>query len=110
MRLKLKTQEFEYTIVYKRGKENGNSDGLSRMFSRTEPEGADINAVTREAEKEGKAPDSEGSINAEVKREREMKSEPVCKDLSEKEKLEILGEIHDSPLGGHAGINRNSAN
>jgi len=40
------------------------------MFSRTEPEGADINAVTREAEKEGRAPDSEGSINAEVKRER----------------------------------------
>jgi hypothetical protein len=41
-----------------------------------------------------------------VKCEREMKSEPVCKDLSEKEKLEILKEIHDSPLGGHAGINR----
>jgi hypothetical protein len=35
-----------------------------------------------------------------------MKSEPVCKDLSEEEKLEILKEIHYSPLGGHAGINR----
>jgi hypothetical protein len=48
MRLKLKLQEFEYTIVYKRGKENGNSDGMSRMFSGTEPEGAVINALTRE--------------------------------------------------------------
>jgi hypothetical protein len=85
MRLKLKLHEFEYTIVYKRGKENGNSDGLSRMFSGTELEGTVINALTREAEEEGRAPDSEGSINAEVEREREMKSEPVCKDLSEKE-------------------------
>jgi len=82
MRLKLKLQEFEYTIVYKRGKENGNSDRLGRRFSRTQPEGEDINAVTREAEKEGRAPDSEGSINAKVKREREMKSEPVGKGLS----------------------------
>ena len=97
MLLKLKLQEFEYTIVYKRGKENGNSDGLTRMFSGTEPEGADINALTREAEEDSRAPDSKGSINAEVKREREMKSEPVCKDLSEKEKLEILKKIHDSP-------------
>jgi hypothetical protein len=40
MRLKLKLQEFDYTIVYKKGKENGNSDGLSRMFSEKEPEGA----------------------------------------------------------------------
>jgi len=34
-----------------------------------------------------------------------MKSEPVCKDLSEKEKLEVLWEIRDCPLGGHADIN-----
>jgi hypothetical protein len=85
MQLKLKLQEFEYTIVYRRGKENGNSDGLSRMFSGTEPEGTVINALQRETEKEGRVLDSEGSVNAEVKREREMKSEPVCKDLSEKE-------------------------
>jgi len=59
----------------KQERKKGNSDRLSRMFSRTEPEGADINAVTREAEKEGSAPDSEGSINAEVKRERERERE-----------------------------------
>jgi hypothetical protein len=46
MRLKLKLQEFDYTIVYKKGKENGNSDGLSRMFSGTEPQEAIINALT----------------------------------------------------------------
>ena len=32
MRLKLKLQEFDYTVEYKKWKENGNSDGLSRMF------------------------------------------------------------------------------
>jgi hypothetical protein len=38
--------------------------------------------------------------------EREDKSQTACGDLSEKEKLEILKEIHDSSIGGHAGINR----
>jgi hypothetical protein len=33
MRLKLKLQEFEYVIVYKKGKKNSNSDGLSRMYT-----------------------------------------------------------------------------
>jgi hypothetical protein len=30
MRLKLRLEEFEYTIVYKNGKENSNSDGLTK--------------------------------------------------------------------------------
>ena len=30
----------------------------------------------------------------------------ACTDLSDKEKFEILKEIHDSPIGGHSGINR----
>jgi len=33
MRLMLKLQVFDYTIVYKKRKENGNSGGLSRMFT-----------------------------------------------------------------------------
>jgi hypothetical protein len=33
MRLKLKLQESEYVIVYKKGNENSNSDGLSRMYT-----------------------------------------------------------------------------
>jgi hypothetical protein len=31
--LKLKLQEFEYVIVYKKGKQNSNSGGLSRMYT-----------------------------------------------------------------------------
>ena len=50
MVLKLKLQEFDCTIIYKKGKENGNSGGLSMMFSEIEPEGAIINALTEEAE------------------------------------------------------------
>jgi hypothetical protein len=106
----LKLQEFDYTIVYKKGKENGNSDGLSRMFSETEPEGAIVNALTREAEEVGMTPDREESGNTERKSRREDESETACRDLSEKEKWEILKEIHDSQIGGHTGIIRTTTN
>jgi hypothetical protein len=110
LRLKLKLQEFDYTILYKKGNENGNSDGLSRMFSETEPEGAKVNVLTGEAERVGVTPDIEESGNKERKRRGEDESETACRDLSEKEKLEILKEIHYSPLGGHTGIVRTPAN
>jgi hypothetical protein len=106
MRLKLKLQEFDYTIVYKKGKENGNSDGLSRMFSETESEEKIVNALTGEAEEAGVIQDSEESRNTERKRREEDESEAACRGLSEKEKSKILAEIHDSPIGGHAGMNR----
>jgi hypothetical protein len=72
MRLKLKLQEFDYTIVYKKGKENWNSDGLSRVFSETGPEGATVNALTGEAEEVSVVPDSEESGSTERKRRGEM--------------------------------------
>jgi hypothetical protein len=31
--LKSYKEEFEYTIIYKKGKENSNSDGLSRIYA-----------------------------------------------------------------------------
>jgi len=49
-------------------------------------------------------PNSEESVVTEGKRKGKDESETVCTVLSEKEKLEILKEIHDSPIGGHAGI------
>ena len=106
MRLKLKLQEFDYTIVYKKGEKNGNSDGLSRMFSEPESEGAIVNALTGETEEVGVIPDSKESGKTERKHRGEDESEAACRDLSEKEKSKILKEIHDSPIGGHAGINR----
>jgi len=51
-------------------------------------------------------PDSGDSGVTEGKRKGKDESETVCRDLSEKEKLEILKEIHDSPFGGHAVIIR----
>ena len=67
VRLKLKLQEIGYTIVYKKGKENGNSDGLNRMFSETESEEI-VNALTAEAAEAGVIPDSEKQGNTERKR------------------------------------------
>jgi hypothetical protein len=54
--------------LYIKGEGNGNSDGLSRMFSETEQEGAAVNALTGEAEEGGMIPDSEGPEDAERKR------------------------------------------
>jgi hypothetical protein len=48
MRVKLKLQECDYTTVYRKGKENGSSDGLSRVCSETEPEGAFVNGLKKE--------------------------------------------------------------
>jgi hypothetical protein len=76
------------------------------MFSETEPEGAIVNALPEEAEKVGMIPDGEESGDTEGKRRGEDESETACTDLSDKEKLEILKEIHDSPIDGHAGIDR----
>jgi len=106
MKLKLKLQEFDYLLYTKKGKENGNSDGLSGMFSETEPEGTIVNALTGEAEEVGMIPESEGSGDTERKCRGEGESETACRYISGKEKLEISKEIHDSPIGGHAGLNR----
>jgi hypothetical protein len=80
MRLKLKLEEFVYTIVYKKGKENSNADGLSRMYTEADKD-TNIRVVIEEDNaKENK--------------------------VSDKEKMETLKEIHESPIGGHAGMNK----
>ena len=106
MRLKLKLQEFEYTMVYKGGNENANSDGPSRMFPETEPGGTTVIALTEEAEKILVTPDNEDLGDTEEKRGGEDGLETACTNFSYREKLEILKEIHDSLIGGHAAINR----
>jgi hypothetical protein len=90
MMLKLKLQEFDYTIVYKKGKENGNSDGLSRMFSEKELEGA-INALTEEAKEVGMIPDSEESGDTAGKFRGEDKSETAFTDLIDKRSWKFEG-------------------
>jgi hypothetical protein len=56
MRLKLKLAEFDYTINYKRGKENSNSDGLSRMYTMTtEDVGAELTFGVGENKEKGRS-------------------------------------------------------
>jgi hypothetical protein len=87
MRLKLKLEEFEYTIVYEKGSGNSNSDGLSRMYTGTE-ENKCVRIVTEENYDDG---ESERVLD---------------KKLSGKEKLEILKELQESPIGGHDAVNK----
>ena len=104
--MKLTLQEFDYTNVYNKEKENGNSDGLIRMFSETEWEGATFNDLTEKEEEVGMITDIEESGDTEEKRGGDDELGTACTDLSDKEEFEMLKEIHDSPTGRHAGINR----
>lgn len=105
MRLKLKLQEFDYTIVYNNEKENGKSDGLSRKFSVTEW-GATVNALREKEEEVGMIPDIEESWDTEEKCRGDDELGTTCTDLDDKEELDILKEIHNYPIGMHADINR----
>jgi transposase InsO family protein len=99
MRLKLKLEEFDYTIIYKRGKENSNSDGLSRMYTMTTGE------VGVEKEKGASETLSAENEDAGISgAPEEVKGKNM--KLTDKEKLEILKELHETPIGGHIGMNR----
>jgi hypothetical protein len=98
MRLKLKLGEFEYTIICKKGKENSNSDGLSRMCMATTEAGD-------EKEKGRIGTLSTGSVNAETN-EKVVDGLEERTKLTDKEKLEILKELYETPIGGHIGMNK----
>jgi hypothetical protein len=143
--------EIKAAGVYKKGTDNGNSDGLSRMYTGAEEcvvgneqgdrkeeyervtgetsgnskrenknkivrvvaESENISAEEisglvenmrgnedriNEAER-GNNESEENQVEADSSRTRNIK-------LSDREKLEILKEMHESPIGGHTGMNR----
>jgi hypothetical protein len=152
MRFKLKLHESEYVVVYKKGKENSNSNGLSRMYTVAkgtiagEDVEEDHKVVTAEYPGEVESEDKDRSKrvteevleddnkrvaesklreikrnkvsdkNVEIVSERDREAEGTnenadnsdveCRKLSDKEKLGILREMHESPIGGHIGMNR----
>jgi hypothetical protein len=73
LRWRIKLEEYDYEILYKKGALNTNADAL--IVSR-------INEVRIE------------------------KETPLVTELNEDQKRQILYEYHDSPLGGHKGMNR----
>jgi transposase InsO family protein len=74
LKWRIKMEEYEYEVVYKKGALNTNADALSRINKLTAGEGL-----------------------PEEKRERVTEEET---------KAAILYEYHDSPVGGHRGMNR----
>ena len=99
MRLKLKLEEFDYTIIYKKGKENCNSDGLSRMYTATTKD------VGEEKENEGSETLCAENENAGTNG-KSVEVTAKQAELTDREKLEILRELHETPVGGHIGMNR----
>jgi hypothetical protein len=89
-RLKLKLAEFEYTIVYKAGKSNNNANGLSRMYLTM--------GVTDENEHDRVGATEENGESTEVI--------GGTITLSDKEKEQIISEMHESTIRGHNGMNR----
>ena len=74
LRWRIRLEEYDYEVVYRKGALNTNADALSRISSFTEEKGA-----------------------PEKKRERVVDAET---------KATILYENHDSPGGGHRGMNK----
>lgn len=74
LRWRIKLEEYDYDIVYKKGGQNTNADALSRVNSLVKEQG-----------------------------ETEEKKEQVT---DERTRAIILYEYHDSPLGGHRGMNK----
>jgi hypothetical protein len=69
MRWRIQLAEYDYEIVHRRGAQNANADGLSR-----------IDSISKVSDQSG-VPD-------------------------ESNRKEILYEFHDSPVGGHRGMNK----
>jgi hypothetical protein len=72
LRWRLRLEEFDYEVKYKKGSSNTNADALSRIY------------LTEDC--------ADG---------RDSKPE-----LTKEEKLALFREMHDTPLGGHLGMNR----
>lgn len=94
-RWRLKLEEYEYTIVYKAGKNNTNADALSRIPYHEMV----CNVVsTRSKTKQDSQDDSQD-------KELQPNAQPtVLNDLTEIQT--VLKELHDSPIGGHQGFKR----
>jgi IS30 family transposase len=74
--LRVKLEEYEYEVIYKKVSNNTNADALSRIHL-TETQGKNV--------------------------ENEL---AIKQEMTETEKLTIFKQFHDKPMGGHLGMNR----
>lgn len=85
MKFRIKLEEYDYQIVYKKGKHNQVADALSRI---REVQSADVENESNESETNSRVNESEQQ------------------EITAEEKAQILREFHDAPVGGHQGIVR----
>ena len=90
LKWRIKLEEFDFEIIYKSGKMNTNADALSRMPTT-------INLIETNESVDSSGEESDTNNDSEI--------EKIDKEDSER-KLKILSDFHNSPLGGHSGMNR----
>lgn len=132
MRYKLRLSEFNFEVIYKKGKENTNADALSRLEEEGELEPQDelimvIMIITRskaremelEAELLKAVVDKQKVVHTELptsSQDMQQEKVPDCYitenvvDITDSEdKNKILELYHDSSFGGHFGVNKTYA-
>ncbi|KMQ83432.1 integrase core domain protein, partial [Lasius niger] len=88
-------QEFEFEIIHRKGQSHGNADGLSRRLS--EAFGCEYCAKVEKKSAE----ETQKMVTRIV-----LASENFEEWLPQDRIKEILKETHDSPFGGHFGVNK----
>lgn len=112
LRWRLKLEEYDYEIQYKKGRLNTNADCLSRL----QPEGETNGEVKVTSKDESENPCTENDKESETE-EVENKETKIKDDVEEQEieaknsltkeeKTKIIEEHHLSLIGGHQGIQR----
>jgi len=76
IRWRLKLEEYDYEVIHKAGRANANANSLNRNVKRDTCEREERNIHT-------------------------LKEDTNLKIPTEEEKLQILKEYHDAPIGGH---------
>ena len=92
---RIKLEEFDFTIIYKKGTANTNADALSRI--------PNVHLLEKNDKTENESDSSESEFDSES----ENSDHDDIQYIDDREKInEVLKEFHDSPIGGHTGMNR----
>ena len=112
LRWRIKLEEYDYEVAYKRGKLNSNADALSRIYaveSQNSQEDGENEKEKEEEEEDDEEEDDEAAEEDddwEEDKENDRSEGKEIQNISNDRKEQIFREFHDSPVGGHQGMKR----